>query len=115
MLCNNCGRENDKDRNVCIHCGNFISKNTKRRNTNPEEARKRRNRNIWQSVKSFFIAIAIMIGFLLIATVIVFFVSYFLTRNMDWPTQEELDQEAAEWEDSGTRNNDNELVIELEI
>lgn len=92
MICPNCGLENGK-RNVCRKCGTFLNNKQTQRVTDPKELKAmRRARNITLA-KGCGTTFLLMIVAFVVISVLLFGILYLLTKNMKWPTQEQLASE----------------------
>ncbi len=96
MICPRCGREN-KGRNVCYHCGQFLqdgNKLNKRKLLSPEERKKLLFKNTFAFIKNFAIsAIVLFLSFIILS--IIFIYGYRFLINVlnldDYPTNEEIE------------------------
>lgn len=94
MICPNCGLENGK-RNVCAKCGTFLNNKQTQRITDPQELRKMKRARNLAVAKGCVSSIVIMILAFVIISVLLIVILHFITKNMKWPTQEELASEMA--------------------
>ncbi len=97
MICPNCGLENGK-RNVCKKCGTFLQNKQTQRVTDPKELRKMKRAKRRAIAKGCGSSFLLMIVAFIVISVILFVILYFVTKNMKWPTEEELAAEMSQFQ-----------------
>lgn len=94
MICPNCGLENG-NRSVCKKCGTFLNNKQTQRVTDPQEIKKMKRSKRIMIAKSCVSSFFLMAAAFIVISVILMGIIYLLTRNMKWPTEEELAAEAS--------------------
>ena len=92
MICRKCGKENE-NRSVCIQCGNFIGKNVKVIDKDPESIKRRKKKNAILFTKSMLKSVLITLASLFVIGLIIFLLTFWMVRSMDWSGLEELESE----------------------
>lgn len=106
MICKNCGTEND-NRNVCKKCGEFVYQKTTQRETNPKVLKEMRRKRWKNTGKAMLWSILVIVGAFVVLTILMVVIMQFITSKMDWPTEEELQQELDELkEEQSTESNE---------
>ena len=98
IVCKNCGAKNPNDRSVCVKCGAFLYEKNPQFEKDPKVLRKMRWTRIWNTIKSMGLMIIVLLVSFIVLSVLMFFVIRFFSSRMDWPTEEDLQQEMEEFQ-----------------
>ena len=100
IVCKNCGSKNPNNRSVCVKCGAFLYEKNPQFEKDPKVLRKMRWTRIWNTIKSMGLMIIVLFVSFILLSVLMFFVIRFVSSRMDWPTEDELQQEMEEFQKS---------------